>query len=46
MSLGRPLGEQMKLAATDVKVVVLKDAGHWIMEERPKETMKALVNFL
>jgi pimeloyl-ACP methyl ester carboxylesterase len=45
-SLGGPLGEQMKLVATDVKVVVLKDAGHWIMEERPKETMDALVNFL
>jgi pimeloyl-ACP methyl ester carboxylesterase len=46
MSLGGPLGEQMKLVATDVKVVVLKDAGHWIMEERPKETIEALVNFL
>ena len=45
-SLGGPLGEQMKLVATDVKVVVLKDAGHWIMEERPKETMDALVSFL
>ena len=45
-SLGGPLGEQMKLVATDVKVVVLRDAGHWILEERPKETMEALVNFL
>jgi hypothetical protein len=25
---------------------VLKDTGHWIMEERPKETMDALVKFL
>jgi len=25
---------------------VLKDTGHWIMEERPKETMDALMNFL
>jgi pimeloyl-ACP methyl ester carboxylesterase len=40
------LGPQMRLVATNVTVVVLKDAGHWIMEERPKETMDAIVNFL
>jgi pimeloyl-ACP methyl ester carboxylesterase len=40
------LGEQMMLVASDVTVVVLKDTGHWIMEERPKETMDALVRFL
>jgi pimeloyl-ACP methyl ester carboxylesterase len=45
-SLGDALGEQMKLVASDVTVVVLKDTGHWIMEERPKETMDALVKFL
>jgi pimeloyl-ACP methyl ester carboxylesterase len=45
-SLGEVLGNQMKAVATDVKVVVLKDTGHWIMEERPKETMDALVQFL
>jgi pimeloyl-ACP methyl ester carboxylesterase len=27
-------------------VVVLPDTGHWILEERPKETTDALVNFL
>ena len=45
-SLGDALGQQMKSVATDVTVVVLKDTGHWIMEERPKETMDALVKFL
>jgi pimeloyl-ACP methyl ester carboxylesterase len=40
------LGLQMKLVATNVTVVVLKNAGHWIMEERPKETMDAIVHFL
>jgi pimeloyl-ACP methyl ester carboxylesterase len=40
------LGPQMKIVASDVTVVVLKDTGHWIMEERPKETMEALINFL
>ena len=42
----RVLGPQMKLVATDVTIVVLKDTGHWIMEERPEETMDAIVNFL
>jgi pimeloyl-ACP methyl ester carboxylesterase len=40
------LGPQMKLVATNVTIVVLKDTGHWVMEERPKETMDAIVNFL
>jgi len=40
------LGPQMKLVASDVTVVNLKDTGHWLMEERPKETMDALVAFL
>ena len=45
-SLGNELAEQMKLVASDVTVVVLKDTGHWILEERPKETTDALVKFL
>ena len=45
-SLGNQLAQQMKLVASDVTVVVLKDAGHWILEERPKETTDALVKFL
>ena len=45
-SLGVVLGEQMKLVATNVTVVVVRNAGHWIMEESPQETMNALVNFL
>jgi pimeloyl-ACP methyl ester carboxylesterase len=40
------LGPQMKRVATDVKVIDLQGAGHWLMEERPKETMDALVAFL
>jgi pimeloyl-ACP methyl ester carboxylesterase len=40
------LGPQMKRVATDVKVIELKGSGHWLMEERPKETMDALVKFL
>jgi pimeloyl-ACP methyl ester carboxylesterase len=45
-SLGSFLGQQMKLVATDVTVIVLKDTGHWVLEERPKETTDALVSFL
>jgi pimeloyl-ACP methyl ester carboxylesterase len=45
-SLGRQLGEQTKLVANDVTVVVLQDSGHWILEEKPKETTEALVKFL
>jgi pimeloyl-ACP methyl ester carboxylesterase len=45
-SLGEPLGRQMNLVATGVQIVVISNAGHWILEERPKETMDALLNFL
>jgi pimeloyl-ACP methyl ester carboxylesterase len=45
-SLGEVLGAQMKLVASDVKVVALKDTGHWVLEERPQETTDALVMFL
>jgi pimeloyl-ACP methyl ester carboxylesterase len=43
---GTLLGEQMKLVATDATMVVLKDTGHWVLEERPKETTDALLKFL
>ena len=45
-SLGEALGAQVKLITPDATVIVLKGAGHWIMEERPMETMDALVKFL
>jgi pimeloyl-ACP methyl ester carboxylesterase len=40
------LGPQMKLVASDVAAVVLKDTGHWVLEERPKETTDGLLKFL
>ena len=40
------LGPQMKRVATNVTVIELKNTGHWLMEERPKETMDAIVGFL
>jgi len=43
---GEALGQQAKLVATNATVMVFKDTGHWLMEERPKETMDALGAFL
>jgi pimeloyl-ACP methyl ester carboxylesterase len=45
-SLGEPLGQQARLVATDVTIVVLRDTGHWVLEERPRETTEALEKFL
>jgi len=45
-ALGDVLGQQMKLVASDVRVVVLRNVGHWLLEEQPVETTKALLEFL
>jgi pimeloyl-ACP methyl ester carboxylesterase len=45
-SLGEALGQQARLVAANVTVVVLKDAGHWVLEEQPEKTTEALQNFL
>jgi pimeloyl-ACP methyl ester carboxylesterase len=45
-SLGDFLGRQMKQVASDVTTVILQDSGHWVLEEKPKETTDALVKFL
>jgi pimeloyl-ACP methyl ester carboxylesterase len=43
---GAVLGEQMRLVATNATMIVLKDCGHWVLEEKPKETTEALIKFL
>jgi pimeloyl-ACP methyl ester carboxylesterase len=43
---GAVLGQQMKIVASDAMVVVLKNTGHWVLEENPKETTAALMKFL
>jgi pimeloyl-ACP methyl ester carboxylesterase len=43
---GTVLAEQMKLVATDPTMVVLEGCGHWVMEEKLKETTDALIKFL
>jgi pimeloyl-ACP methyl ester carboxylesterase len=43
---GEVLEEQMKIVATDATMVVLKNTGHWVLEENPKGTIDALMKFL
>ena len=44
--MGEFQGAQLKLVASDVTVVVLKDTGHWVLEEQPQKTTDALMKFL
>jgi pimeloyl-ACP methyl ester carboxylesterase len=45
-SLGKELGEQAKLVADKATVIVLPATGHWILEEKPRETTDVLLRFL
>ena len=45
-SLGVALGAQARLISDDVTVIVLKNTGHWLMEESASETIAALTKFL
>ncbi|HTZ56080.1 MAG TPA: alpha/beta hydrolase [Candidatus Acidoferrum sp.] len=44
-SLGVALGAQGRAVDDNTTVIVIKHAGHWIMEEQPQQTMTALVQF-
>ena len=43
---GDALARQVKLVASNAASVTLAGSGHWVMEERPQETMDALTRFL
>jgi hypothetical protein len=43
---GVALGTQVMRIATDVQIIVLKDTGDWVLEERREETIAALDRFL
>jgi pimeloyl-ACP methyl ester carboxylesterase len=43
---GTFLIEQGKLVATDVEGVIVKNSGHWLMEEAPGQVIPKLVDFL
>ena len=40
------MADTMRFTATDVQPVVIPDAGHWLMEEQPAATVKAVRTFL
>jgi len=43
---GNGLGEQLELVADHVTPVVLKNTGHWVIDERATEVLRALEKFL
>jgi pimeloyl-ACP methyl ester carboxylesterase len=45
-SLGQALGAQARIISDDASVVIVRNAGHWILEEQPAETAAALLKFL
>jgi len=45
-AMGGMLTAQAKQAATSVKSVVLKGAGHWLIDERPNEVRREILAFL
>ncbi len=45
-AMGAPLAATMKLVAPQAQGVILKNTGHWLMEENPTATIEALESFL
>src|ERR1700729_3849468 len=45
-SLGATMAHIMRFAADDVHEVVIRDSGHWLMEEQPRKTVATVVDFL
>jgi len=45
-AFGELLGQQLKVVASNAKVVVLENTGHWMLEENPKQKTEALITFL
>jgi pimeloyl-ACP methyl ester carboxylesterase len=45
-SFGDQMAVVMRFAADNVTAGVIPDSGHWIMEENPTATVKAVTNFL
>jgi pimeloyl-ACP methyl ester carboxylesterase len=44
-AMGGALEIQAKIVANDVTSIILKDTGHWLMEQRPAETKAELKKF-
>ena len=45
-SYGDHLATEIGFVATDVQAAVIKDSGHWIMEEQPKQAITIILSFL
>jgi pimeloyl-ACP methyl ester carboxylesterase len=45
-SYGDKLAVEVAFAATDVRAAVIKDSGHWIMEEQPAQATALITAFL
>jgi quercetin dioxygenase-like cupin family protein len=45
-SLGSTMAFIMRFACDNVREVVIPESGHWLMEEQPKATVSAIVDFL
>lgn len=45
-SFGTQMSDVMKFVATDVTPGVIRDSGHWVMEEQPETTTATIVSFL
>lgn len=43
---GEALGRQVTRIASHAEAITLPDTGHWVTEERPRETADALIRFL
>lgn len=39
------LAAHSRLVANDVREVIIKDSGHWMMQEQPEQVQKALLDF-
>ena len=40
------MADIMRFVATDVTTGMIKDLGHWVMEEQPRQTTAAIVDFI
>jgi len=45
-SYGAHLATAIGFAAADVRAAVIKDSGHWIMEEQPEQAVSIILSFL
>ena len=45
-SFGTQMADDMKFVATDVTSGIIKDSGHWVMEEQPQQTTAMIVDFI